>query len=211
VLAATFALDAYALNYALRPLRERALARHTSLAALLKQSTDPASTTVVLGGGCAVIGAVTAASGLITSQITGDATPDVVAGALIGLLLLVASVVLLHANRELLTGRGVAIPMLDQMRRLVAAQHGIIDVPDLFAVVVGPSSLIVIGDVTFADELDVPAVEETIMRSAAALRERWPSVHYVYLTPVPRFRLRRPDGEPTRSGRNTAPREADRS
>jgi hypothetical protein len=75
--------------------------------------------------------------------------------------------------------------------RIVAAQQGVIDVPDLFAVVIGPSSLIVEGDVTLADDLDVPAVEQTIMRSAAALRERWPSIGYVYLTPVSQARLRR--------------------
>ena len=61
----------------------------------------------------------------------------------------------------------------------------------LLAIVVGPSSLIVDGDVTFADDLDVPAVEQTIMRSVTALRERWPSIHYVCLTPVPRARPRR--------------------
>ena len=77
------------------------------------------------------------------------------------------------------------------MSRVVAAQAGVVDVPDLFAVVIGPSSLIVDGDVTFADDLDVPAVEKTIMRCAAALRQRWPAVEYVYLTPVSKARPRR--------------------
>ena len=77
------------------------------------------------------------------------------------------------------------------MHRVVAAQPGIIAVPDLFAVVVGPSSLIVDGDVTFADELTVPDVEQAIIGATAALRARWPSVDYVYLTPVPKARSRR--------------------
>ena len=61
--------------------------------------------------------------------------------------------------------------MLCDMRAVVAAQPGVIDVPDLFAVVVGPSSLIVNGDVTFHDDLDVPAVEGAIMRSAVSTWE----------------------------------------
>ena len=77
------------------------------------------------------------------------------------------------------------------MQRVVAAQPGVIAVPDLFAVVIGPSSLIVNGDVTFADELTVPDVEQAILAAAAALRARWPSVDYVYLTPVPKARSRR--------------------
>jgi hypothetical protein len=71
----------------------------------------------------------------------------------------------------------------------------VVDVPDLFAVVVGPSSLIVDGDVTFSDDLDVPQVEQTIMHIAAALRERWPFIDYVNLTPVPKAR---PRGAPSR-------------
>ena len=63
-----------------------------------------------------------------------------------------------------------------------------IDVPDLFGVVIGPSSLIVDGDVTFADDLDVPAVEKTITHCIIALTERWPPIQYVYLTPVSRAR-----------------------
>jgi divalent metal cation (Fe/Co/Zn/Cd) transporter len=81
--------------------------------------------------------------------------------------------------------------MLRAMRGIVAAQAGVADVADLFAVVVGPSSLIVNGDVIFDDELDVPAVEATIRRSADELRKRWPSIDYVYLTPVPRPRVAR--------------------
>ena len=138
-----------------------------------------------------MVGCVIAAAGLSVSQATGSATPDTVAGALIGMLLLVASVFLLRTNRELLTGRGVALPMVGEMRRIISAQQGVVDVPDLFAIVVGPSSLIVDGDVTFAADLDVPAVEQAIMRSAAALRERWPSIDYVYLTPVSKARPRR--------------------
>jgi divalent metal cation (Fe/Co/Zn/Cd) transporter len=81
--------------------------------------------------------------------------------------------------------------MLREMCRIVAAQEGVLDVPELFAVVVGPSSLIVDGAITFADGMDVLSVEQTITRSAAALRERWPSIEYVYLTPVSQARPRR--------------------
>lgn len=191
VLAGTLTLDAFALNVALRPVRREAAERRVSLRTyLVERSTDPASVTVVVGGGCAVIGASTALVGLLVSQLTGSTTPDTLAGGLIGLLLLVASVVLLGANRELLSGRGVPPAMVREMFRIVAAQPGVVDVQDMFAVVIGPSSLIVNGDVTFEDGLEVPAVEQTIAAAARALRTRWPSIHYVYLTPVPEARPR---------------------
>jgi cation diffusion facilitator family transporter len=191
VLAATIALDALALEVALRPFRQRAAERGISMRTAMQLSTDPATITVIVGGGCAVIGGFIAAVGLVVSQLTGSAFPDTVATLLIGVLLLVASVLLLQTNRGLLTGRGVSRPMLREMRQIIAAQDGVVDVPDLFAIVIGSSSLIVDGDITFADALNVPAVEETIKSAAAALRERWPSIEYIYLTPVPEARSRR--------------------
>jgi cation diffusion facilitator family transporter len=191
VIATTVALNAFTLVIALRPIRLQAAGLGISLRTQAERSTDPAAMTVVVGGACAIVGAAAATAGLVASQVTGSPAPDTVSSAFIGLVLLVASVILLRTNRALLSGRGVPLQMLREMRAIVAAQPGIVAVPDLFAVVVGPSSLIVDGDVTFADDLTVPGVEEAIVHSAAALRERWPSIDYVYLTPVSQARSRR--------------------
>jgi cation diffusion facilitator family transporter len=191
VLATTVSMDAFALGVSLRPLRKQAAGRGISLRSHFRRSTDPASSTVVLAGGGEVIGGFVAAAGLVSSQLARSALPDAVASALIGVLLLVVSVLLLRSNRELLTGRGLSPHLVGEMRQVVRAQPGVLDVPDLFAVVVGPQSFIVDGDVTFEDDLDVPAVEKIIAATAVALRERWPSIEYLYLTPVPGARPRR--------------------
>jgi cation diffusion facilitator family transporter len=204
VLAFALALDTLATETELRPLRRKARRRGLSLRALLKRSTDPAATTVVVSGASGVIGGVLAIVGLALSEATGSATPDTVAAMLIAIMLLVVSGLLLHTNRALLSGRGVPSPVLRDMRQVVARQRGVLEVPDLFAVVVGPSSLIVNGDVVFEDGLDVPAVEETIARSGTALGARWPSIKYVYLTPVAHARLTR--GRPRFASRPDAAR-----
>ena len=191
VLAVTMALDTLALKVALPPLRRQAAERGLSLQAHLLRNSDPASTTVAVSGGCALVGGFVATLGVLASQLTGSPTPDTVASAIIGLLLLVTSAFLLRTNRELLTGRGVASIALAEMRKVVLSQAGVVNVPDFFAVYVGPSSVIVNGDIIFADELTVPAVEAAIINAAAALRKRWPSIEFVYLTPVPRIRPRR--------------------
>ena len=206
VLGTTVVLDAFALVVSLRPLRKQAAGRGISMWSHFRRSTDPASTTVVLAGGAEVIGGLVAAAGLVLSRAARSATPDAVASALIGALLLAVSVLLVRSNRELLTGRGLPPHLLGEMRRVVASQQGVLDVPDLFAVVVGPQSFIVDGDVTFADDLDVPAVEESIAATAVALRERWPSIEYLYLTPVPGARPRRlPRPRALLSARKRAP------
>jgi cation diffusion facilitator family transporter len=191
VVAAVLLMDGLALNVAARPLRQSAADRGIPLRTHLTRSTDSAAVTVVVSGSCSVIGGFVAAAGLAAGQLTGSPLPETIASAVIGVILLVASVLLLRTNRELIGGRGVSPAVRREMREIVREQAGVVDVPDLFAVVVGSSSLIVDGDVIFEDRLNVSEVEESIIRSTAALRARWPSMHYVYLTPVPASRPRR--------------------
>lgn len=191
VLAIVIALDALALAVGLRPLRRRANARRMRLAEFLWRGTDPAVTTVVLSSAAGLAGGFVAVGALVGLQLTGRPVTDVAASALIGIILLATSVVLLHTNRELLTGRGVAPALVTRMRDVIAGQPGVVAVPDLFAIVVGPSSLMIDGDVVFEDHLDVPRVEAIIVAAAAAMRHQWPSVAYVYLNPVSAHRPRR--------------------
>jgi divalent metal cation (Fe/Co/Zn/Cd) transporter len=122
---------------------------------------------------------------------TGSVVPDAIASILIAATLVAAAIALTQRNRALLTSRGVHPNVLHRMHEVVADDPGVVEVPDLFAVVVGPSELIVDGDVTLRDELTVPEVEATIERVSAALRDGWPEIRYVYLTPVPERRARR--------------------
>src|ERR1700677_5061225 len=184
VLAGTAALDASAMLVGLRPLRAQAAERGFTSREYFRRTSDPAGVTVVIGGGCAVIGAAIAALGLMATALRGRPVADAIASAAIVILLLVASFILLRTNRELLTGRGVGSALLGEMRKVIAQQPGISDVPDLFAVVVGPLSLVVDGDITFDHGLDVADVERAIADAASELRKRWPMIQYIYLTPV---------------------------
>lgn len=204
VLVACIALDAYALATSVRPLIKQAAKHRRSLFAMLVTSTDPTSVTVAVGSGGALFGGVIATIGVGASQLFGSELPDTIAGALIGVMLLVGSALLLKSNRELLTGRSIPVPILAEMRSLIEEQPGIITVQDLFGIVIGPASVVVDGDVTLSDDLDVPAAEVVIKRAITALRERWPKVVYVYLTPVA---VRRPSranrrGKSSKHGRS---------
>jgi cation diffusion facilitator family transporter len=198
VLTVNITLDVVALSVGLRPMLARASERHLTSRQMLWRGTDPAATTVVLTSATGVLGGLLAAIGLMVTQLTGRTAPDTVASALIGVVLLATSVVLLHTNRELLTGRGLPISEIHAMREIVAKQPGVQAVPDIFAVVVGPGTVIVDGDVVFQDHLDVPAVEASIVSAATALRRHWPAVAYVYLNPVAESRPRRRTGTPAR-------------
>jgi cation diffusion facilitator family transporter len=190
VLLVTIVLDSLALGVAARPILDRARARGTSLRAQIRRTTDPASTTILVGNAAGVLGGVLATVGLAGRQLTGSALPDAAASAGIGLLLVAASATLLRTNRELLTGRGVPDALLNAMRATVERERGVASVPDLFAVLVGPSSLLVAADITLDDAFSVPQAEAAIEHASAALRELWPTITYVYLTPVAEHRPR---------------------
>ena len=191
VLAVVISLDVIALIGGLRPLRQRGAERHVPLGRILWRGTDPAVTTLVLSSVAGIAGGVVAAAGLGGSELTGSSLPDAAASALIGLILLATSVVLLHTNRELLTGRAVSQTQVNQMRQVIADRPGVVAVPDMFAIVIGPASVIVDADVIFEDGLNVPQVEGIIVDASTALRESWPSIAYVYLNPVAEHRPRR--------------------
>ena len=79
MLAPTIGLDVMALEVAPRPARREAEQRGIRLRTLIRNSTDPAATTVLVGGGSAVVGGVVAVLELILSQLAGSAPPDTIA------------------------------------------------------------------------------------------------------------------------------------
>jgi cation diffusion facilitator family transporter len=190
VLGVSLVLDVIAFAYVLRVTRLRARAQGRSTTEHLRRTTEPATVTELLGSGIGLAGGALAIVALALTQATGRIWPDAIASGLIGLTLMAAAVVLTQQNRSLLTGRGVHPQLLEEIRSAIAAQPGVVDIPDLFAIVVGPSMLVVDGDVTLEDELNVPEAEAVIDRAAAELRSRWPEVRYVYLTPVAERRPR---------------------
>lgn len=200
VLSIVIVLDVVALLAGLAPLLRRSRQRDLSLTRFLWTGTDPAVTTVFVSSAAGLVGALLAMVGIAVREITGWASIDIVASAMIALVLLITSALLLHTSRELLTGRGVAPDMIEAMRNVIESMPGVVEATDLFAIVVGPASLILAGDVVFDDDLDVNDLEVTIVEAAAALRARWPSITYLYLTPVSEHRTRRQGGASTRVG-----------
>ncbi|HWD94890.1 MAG TPA: cation transporter [Acidimicrobiales bacterium] len=185
VIGFTAVLDAYSLVIGLRPFLAQAARRNFSPREYLTRSTDPASVTVIVGGSCAVIGSFLAAAGLLATELSKSSMPDTIASGLIGLMLFAASGFLLQINRDLIGGRGLSPSTLRQMRSLVSSQEGVVEVSDLFAIVVGAMSVVVDGNVIFQDDLSAAVVEQTIIHTNVELRKRWPMIRYIYLTPVP--------------------------
>lgn len=192
ILGLTLVLESVAFVYSWREVRLQARAADTSVGAYLRSTTEPATATELIDNGIGLAGGVLATVALALTQATGSRWPDAIATGLIVVALMTAAVALIQKNRSLLNGRGVSPRLLDAMRSAIAAQAGVVDIPDLVAVVIGPAMLAVEGDVTFDGALTVREAETALSSIETELRKHWPDVRYVSLTPVAAYR---PDDE----------------
>jgi cation diffusion facilitator family transporter len=184
VLGITLVLESVAFLYSLREVRLHAREADRSVSAYVRSTTEPAAATELIDNGIGLAGGVLATLALALTQATDSRWPDAIATGLIVIALMAAAVALIQQNRSLLTGRGVAPRLREAMRRMIAAHTGVVDVPDLRAVIIGPEMVAVEGAVTFDDALTLPQVETAQSNMETELRSHWPDVRYVYLTPV---------------------------
>jgi divalent metal cation (Fe/Co/Zn/Cd) transporter len=197
VLGVTLVLESVAFLYSLREVRLHARAADTSVSAYVYNTTETATATELIDNGIGIAGVVLAAVALALTQATGNRWPDAIATGLIVIALMAAAVALIQQNRSLLTARGVPLSCSKPMRSAIAAQAGVVDIPDLRAVVIGPAMLAVEGDIRFDDGFTLPEVETALSDMETELRSHWPDVRYVYLTPVA---AHRPDDEENTHG-----------
>jgi cation diffusion facilitator family transporter len=189
VLAVTLVFETVAFVYSWGEIRLRAREHRKSVGTYLSSTTEPAAATELIGNSIGLAGGVLATVALALTQATGSRWPDVIASALIGLALMAAAVALTQQNRSLLTGRGVGSRLIEAMRKVVLAHPGVVGVPELLGIVVGPSTFVVEGDVAFDAAVTVPELEAALLSLEAELMSTWSEVCYVFLTPVAPRRL----------------------
>jgi cation diffusion facilitator family transporter len=185
VLLFALVLDGLSRLVALRQLRAEAGRRGISLRTLLRESPDPALTTVYLEDSTDVIGALLALGALTIHKTTGAAWPDGVATILIGCLLALVAVRLARRNRQLITNQAVPPRYVERLRRRLEAQAGIEAVSRLDAVYLGAREVLVAADVLIEPDLDGEAVARSLADARAQVLQEAPVVARIYLTPVP--------------------------
>jgi cation diffusion facilitator family transporter len=185
VLCIALVLDGTSRVVAVRTLRRQAMARHVSVARLLRESPDPTVVTVYLEDSIDVLGAALALLALILHRVTGSAVPDALATLAIGLMLGYVALRLTGRNRRLLTNQAVPERYVEALRRRLVAMPGIDGVASLEAVYLGPGEVLVTADVTLEDGQDAAAVAAALQRARSDIRREVPAIARLQLTPVP--------------------------
>ena len=185
VLVVALVLDGFSRVVAVRQLRREARRRGISIRTLLRESADPALTTVYFEDSIDVLGAGLALAALVLHKTTGAEWPDAVATILIGCLLAFVALRLTRRNRELVTNQAVPPRYVQRLRARLEAQTGITSVSHLDAVYLGASQVLVAADVLMEPGLGVEDAAHALTRARTQIQQDLPVIARLYLTPVP--------------------------
>jgi cation diffusion facilitator family transporter len=192
VLAVSLALDATSWRTAYRQLRTESRGRGLTLRTYLNRSSDPTATTVFYEDSAGVAGVLIATAGVALHQLTGSAVPDALASVAVGALLVFVAVRLARRDRELLTNQSAPRTIVDGVRAVLRDGPGVVGVPRLEVLVVGPRTWLITAEVALDGSLPGDAVTRRIGDLRARLAGE-PGVAGVYLSPV-RAEARRREG-----------------
>lgn len=192
VLGIAFLLEGFSLRTGVKQVKAEAERMKAPFARYLRLMPDTTVKAVVMEDSAAIAGLMLAAGGLLGGQITGSGVWDGVASILIGALLVYVAWVLGRSNAELLIGRPAPRHMRDGIREELLSVPHIIDVLDLITLIQGPGEILVAAKIDFRDVSSAEQVEWACEDAESQLRERFPSIHRVYLDPTPGVSQRRP-------------------
>jgi divalent metal cation (Fe/Co/Zn/Cd) transporter len=151
----------------------------------MRESADPALTTVYLEDSVDVLGASLALAALVVHKTTGAEWPDALATILIGCLLAFVATRLTRRNRQLITNQAVPPRYVERLRGRLEAQAGIVAVSHLDAVYLGASQVLVAADVVMEPGLGVEEAARALAEARTRMQRDVPVIARLYLTPVP--------------------------
>lgn len=179
ILAIAAAIEGWAFSVAWKAFRERSDRRDVLSA--LKRSDDPSIFVVLFEDAAALAGIVVAAVGIVLSQVTGAYWIDGLASMGIGLLLLGASVFLGLESFSLLMGEASDPELVASIRRMAAAQPGVVHVNEVLAEHRGPGAVLVLISLDYRDNLPGGRIEHTTTKLEWAIKAEFPEVNRVFI------------------------------
>ena len=186
VLGFALVAESISLARALRQTRREANDADRGHAEFVRRSRDPTTKTVLFEDSVAVVGVVFALAGVAASQVTGNPAWDGVASLAIAVLLAIVAFGLGHQTYELLIGQAAEPEERRAIEEVIRGHPGVVDVGELFTMVLAPDQLLVAAHVDVDDGRTGDDVERMTGELEDELRREVPSVWQVFLDPTPR-------------------------
>jgi cation diffusion facilitator family transporter len=186
ILGFSLVAEGISLARALQQTRGEAREARRGLLEFVRRSRDPTTKTVLFEDSVAVTGVLIALAGVAASQVTANPAWDGVASIAIGVLLAIVAIGLGHQTYELLIGRSADPEELDKIQGVLRDHEGVVDVGELFTMVLAPDELLVAAHFDVADGCSGDDVERLTGELEEELRRAVPTVGPVFLDPTPR-------------------------
>jgi divalent metal cation (Fe/Co/Zn/Cd) transporter len=167
VLGGAFMFESLSITVAIRAVRRAK--GDSSLTVYWQKVRDPTLLTVILEDSSALLSIGLAAIGLALSARTRDAVWDAAASVAIGLLLIGVAIVLALENYSLLLGEAAPRELRARIVAAAAADPSVLRVISLRTMYLGPTSLLIVLQADFRDQLSAADVERATERLHAAV------------------------------------------
>jgi len=150
----------------------------------VRVSKDPPAFIVLLENGAAIAGIITAAVGLLLSQLTHNPFFDGAASVVIGIILGFTAALLAYESKGLLIGEAADSDLVENLRGLAHGLPGVVGVGHVLTVHSSPDQITVMMNVDFDDDLRAAEVERIVCTVEEEAQRRWPHVRRLFVRPM---------------------------
>lgn len=147
----------------------------------VRRSKDPTVFTVLFEDSAAMLGLVVALLGIGLGQWLDMPILDGAASIVIGVILAVTAALLAYECKGLLIGEGASPHVVDGIRKMIAAEVGIVTVNEVLTMHLGPQDVLLNLSVDFGDQFSAGDVEATITRLERRIKEAFPEITRVFV------------------------------
>ncbi len=159
-----------------------------SIAQAVREGKDPTLFVVLFEDSAAMLGLLIALVGTVLTVATGAFWIDGAASIAIGLVLAGTAAWLAKETMGLLIGEGAGPRVISGIRALAGEAPGVQRVNEVLTLHMGPDFLLVNLSVDFADHLEASALEGSIEKIDAAIKNRYTQVRRVFIEAESRAR-----------------------
>jgi cation diffusion facilitator family transporter len=175
VLAVSFVLEGISFRQSIRQTKPEAESMHRDLIDHVLATSDPTLRAVVAEDAAALVGLVIAAAALAIDQLGGSGIADAAGSIVIGILLGVVAIILINRNRRFLVGQTADPNVRSAVVQALLDDPEVARVTHLWLEIVGPRSLMIVGDVDLTGD-DVESHVAVRLRELEARLTTSPSV-----------------------------------
>ncbi len=149
--------------------------------AAVRVSKDAALFTVLLEDSAALLGLLIALTGIALSEVLDVPALDAVASILIGLMLAGVALLLAYETKGLLIGEAADPAVEAELRRILAAERGILRINELLTMHLGPRDVLLNLSLDFKGGLTSDEVERSISALERRIKAARPEITRVFI------------------------------